>query len=118
LPTRNPFENLSASKRRSAAGSRASGPRHALGAGALEFHDALDDAVELRFGLVADEPADFFERGHAALHVLEALLVRLIVRNVHDGRTAAAGPQDALRQLADGDLLVAPQVEHLAARGF
>src|SRR6185436_2715884 len=75
---------------------------------------AREDLVELHLRLVADEGADLRDVRHAARHVLEAGLVRLIVRDGHDLRAAAGHRLDLLGQRAHRDLLAVADVEHLA----
>src|SRR5215213_5712729 len=78
----------------------------------------LDDGVENLFErdrrLEADERADLRDVGHAARHVLEALLVRLVVRDAHDLALRARQPANLLGELVDAHLLVRADVADLA----
>ena len=80
-------------------------------------HDALDDLVERDAGPVADGAADLGEVRHAPAHVLEAVAVRLGVRDALDRGGAAGVPDDALGELVDAHLLLVADVEDLAVGG-
>src|SRR5215213_3997903 len=48
------------------------------------IHDALENSIEADLGTEANKLADFRDIRHAARHVLESFLVRLVVRHKHD----------------------------------
>ena len=72
--------------------------------------------VELDGRLVPDERADARDVRDAARHVLEAGLVRLIVRDRHDLGRAAGHRLDLGGEVPDRDLVAVADVEDLADR--
>src|SRR5215212_7376538 len=75
-------------------------------ASAVVLDDGVENLHERDGGPEADERADLRDVWHAARHVLEALLVRLVVRDAHDLALRARQLSNLLGELVDADLLV------------
>src|SRR5512138_2787346 len=89
----------------------------------LKLAKVLDHAperlVELDGRLVSDQVVDARDVWHAARHVFETGLVRLLVRDLDDRRAAAGHLLDLLGELRNRDLSTVADIEDLTDRaGF